>query len=94
MEIILGIALVLSIGGFLILLDRKDDRSRDERRELLNRIANPDQMIPPKDVVKSRLEVVKNEAKKADPFMMDEKEQYEYASVGKIDPPLKRGEKD
>lgn len=93
MEIILGVTLVLCIGGFLILLDRKDDRSRDERRELLNRIANPQQMVPPKDVVKTHLKVVESEANKPDPFGMDEKELLEYESVGKIDPELKSDEK-
>lgn len=93
MEIILGITLVLCVVGFLILLDRKDDRARDERRELLNRIANPNQMVPPKDVVKTRLKVVEAEAKDTKLSESEERDALEYESVGKVDPFIKETNK-
>lgn len=42
MTITLTAALFLTIAGFLVLLDRKDKRERDERATLLQRIQAPE----------------------------------------------------
>lgn len=88
MEILLGVALVISIAGFLVLLDRKDERAKNERRELLNRIAEPEIVIPPEEVVEANIKAA-TEAQDQD---FNIPEMYEHAAVGNVDPVLQRKE--
>jgi hypothetical protein len=45
LTIVLAAALILSVAGFLVILDRRDQRDRDERQMLLQRIQAPEQAV-------------------------------------------------
>ena len=86
MEAFLVIALIISNIGWLLYLGRRDLLDIEERKELRNRIAEPEMIIPPKEVVKANLEAVKNRPAELFP----DADQSELAAVGRIDPPVLR----
>lgn len=45
MTVALAVCLILAVAGFLVLLDRKDQRDREERQVLLQRIQAPDAAV-------------------------------------------------
>ena len=90
METVLVIALVLSNLLWLFFFDRAEGRSKDERRELQNRIAKPEMIVPPAEVVSERLEAAKAVRETDDPFAMSVEERYEHAAVGEVNPELIR----
>lgn len=88
MEAALVIALILSNFFWLAFYDRSDTRNKDERREIRNRLAEPDMVIPPDEVVKANIEAIQTTPDEGRPD-----DEWELAAVGRIDPILNRPDK-
>lgn len=92
MELAFLIAFIVSNLAWLIFNDREAVRHADERRDLLNRKAEPSMVIPPKEVVRTRLKIAESKNVESDPDDMTENERREFAAVGQINPELYRPE--
>lgn len=88
MEILVAVlvfALILSNGLWLLYMDRNSQRQREERRELHNRIAEPELIIDDPVPLPEDPNREFNEASALTP-----EEQAEFAAVGMVDPDLMR----
>jgi hypothetical protein len=92
MELALLASLLISNAGWLLYLDRRDKREKNERKSLHNRIADPKLIELPDEVIASNLEEKTTEMP-VDPDPPEEV-RAEYAAIGVVDPPLMRGDED